>query len=37
MPLYEWGTSMIQALANAFLSSSRYVNRNTRRGYADNP
>jgi hypothetical protein len=37
MPLCEWGTSTIQALAGAFLSSPRYVNRNTRRGYADNP
>ena len=37
MPLREWGTSTIQALADAFLSSPRYVNRNTRRGYADNP
>ena len=37
MPLGEWGTSTIQALADAFLSSPRYVNRNTRRGYADNP
>jgi hypothetical protein len=37
MPLCEWGTSTIQALADAFLSSPRYVNRNTRRGYADNP
>ena len=36
MPLCEWGTSTIQALADAFLSSPRYVNRNTRRGYADN-
>ena len=26
MPLCEWGTSTIQALADAFLSSSRYVN-----------
>ena len=37
MPLGEWGTSAIQALADAFLSSLRYVNRNTRRGYTDNP
>ena len=37
MPLCEWGTSTIQALADAFLSSPRYVNRNTRRGYAGNP
>ena len=37
MPLCEWGTSTIQALADAFLSSARYVNRNTRRGYAGNP
>ena len=36
MPLCEWGTSTIQALADAFLSSPRYVDRNTRRGYADN-
>ena len=36
MPLCEWGTSTIQAAADAFLSSPRYVNRNTRRGYADN-
>ena len=36
MPLCEWGTSTIQALADAFLSSPRYVNRNARRGYADN-
>ena len=33
MPLCEWGTSTIQALADAFLSSPRYVNPNTRRGY----
>ena len=37
MPLCEWGTGTIQALADASLSSPRYVNRNTRRGYADNP
>ena len=37
MPLCEWGTGTIQAPADAFLSSPRYVNRNTRRGYADNP
>ncbi len=31
MPLCDkWGTSMIQALAEAFLSSPRYVDRNTR-------
>jgi hypothetical protein len=34
MPLCEWGTSTIQVLADASLSSPRYVNRNTRRGYA---
>jgi hypothetical protein len=37
MPLCEWGTSTIQVLADAFLSSPRYVNRNTRRGYVGNP
>jgi hypothetical protein len=37
MPLCEWGTSTIQALADAFLYSPRYVNRNTRRGYDGNP
>jgi hypothetical protein len=37
MPLCERGTSTIQTLADAFLSSPRYVNRNTRRGYAGNP
>ena len=37
MPLGEWGTSAIQALADALLSSPRFVNGNTRRGYADNP
>ena len=37
MPLCEWGTSTIQALADAFLSSLRYVDRNTRRGFAGNP
>ena len=37
MPLCEWDTSTIQALADAFLSSPPYVNRNTRRGYAGNP
>ena len=36
MPLCEWGTSTIQALADAFLSSPRYVNRNARHGCADN-
>jgi hypothetical protein len=37
MPLCEWGTSTIQALTDAFSSSPRYVNRNTRRGYVGNP
>ena len=37
MPLCEWDTSTIHALADAFLSSPRYVNRNTRRGYTGNP
>ena len=36
MPLCEWGTQHDPGLADAFLSSPRYVNRNTRRGYADN-
>ncbi len=33
MPLRERDTSMIQAAADAFLSSPRYANPNTRRGY----
>jgi len=33
MPLRERGTSTIQAAADAFLSSPRYANPNTRRGY----
>ena len=37
MSLREWGTSTIQALTDAFSSSPRYVNRNTRRGYVGNP
>jgi hypothetical protein len=37
MPLCERGTSTIQAVADAFLSSPRYANRNTRRGYTGNP
>ena len=37
MPLCERGASTIQAVADAFLSSPRYVNRNTRRGYTGNP
>jgi hypothetical protein len=37
MPLRERDTSTIQALADACLSSPRYANRNTRRGYAGNP
>ena len=36
MPLRERGTSTIQAVADAFLSSPRYANRNTRRSYTDN-
>ena len=36
MPLREPDTSTVQAAADAFLSSPRYANRNTRRGYADN-
>ena len=36
MPLRERDTSTIQAAADAFLSSPRYANPNTRRGYADN-
>jgi len=31
--LCGWGTSTVQALAGAFLSSPRYANPNTRRGY----
>jgi hypothetical protein len=34
MPLRERDTSTIQAAADAFLSSPRYANPNTRRGYA---
>ena len=37
MPLCERDKSTIQALADAFLSSPRYVKRNTRRGYVGNP
>ena len=37
MPLCERGTSTIQAVADAFLSSQRSANRNTRRGYTGNP
>jgi hypothetical protein len=37
MPLRERDTSTVQAAADAFLSSPRYVNRNTRRGYVGNP
>jgi hypothetical protein len=37
MPLCEWDASTIQALADAFLSSPRYVHRNICRGYAGNP
>ena len=33
MPLRERDTSTIQAAADAFLSSPRYANPNTRRGY----
>ena len=33
MPLRERDTSTFQAAADAFLSSPRYANRNTRRGY----
>jgi hypothetical protein len=33
MPLRERDTSTIQAAADAFLSSPRYTNPNTRRGY----
>jgi hypothetical protein len=36
MPLCERGTSPIQAVPVAFLSSPRYANRNTRRGYTGN-
>ena len=36
MPLRERGTSTIQAVADAFLSSPRYANRNTRRSYTGN-
>jgi hypothetical protein len=34
MPLRERDTSTVQAAADAFLSSPRYANPNTRRGYA---
>jgi predicted DNA-binding transcriptional regulator YafY len=37
MPLRERDTSTIQALAGAFLFSLRYVDRDTRCGYAGNP
>ena len=33
MPLRERGTGTIQAAADAFFSSPRYANPNTRRGY----
>ena len=33
MPLREPDTSTVQAAAGAFLSSPRYANPNTRRGY----
>ena len=33
MPLRERNTSTVQAAADAFLSSPRYANPNTRRGY----
>src|ERR1700748_1475434 len=33
MPLRERDTSTVQAAADAFLSSPRYANPNTRRGY----
>ena len=33
MPLRERDTSTVQAAAGAFLSSPRYANPNTRRGY----
>ena len=36
MPLRERSTSTVQAVAVAFLSSPRYANRNTRRGYTGN-
>jgi len=36
IPLRERDTSTVQAAADAFLSSPRYANRNTRRGYTDN-
>ena len=36
MPLRERGTNTIQAVADAFLSSPRYANWNTRRGYTGN-
>ena len=36
MPLCERSTSTVQAVAVAFLSSLRYANRNTRRGYTGN-
>jgi hypothetical protein len=37
MPLHERDTRTVQAAADAFLSSPRYANRNTRRGYTGNP
>ena len=33
MPLHERDTTTVQAAADAFLSSPRYANPNTRRGY----
>jgi hypothetical protein len=36
MPLCERDASTIRVLADAFLSSPRYVNRNTRRDYVRN-
>ena len=37
MPLRERDTSTVQAAADAFLSSPRYANPNTRRGYTGVP
>ena len=36
MPQRERGTSTIQAVDDAFLSSPRYASRNTRRDYTGN-
>jgi hypothetical protein len=37
MPLRERDTRTVQAAADAFLSSPRYANPNTRRSYVGNP